>query len=234
MGVEPTGDAFNSIVKLDAGTNRPHNPMVNAGAIACAGLVNGTDPTDKFNHILETFNAYAGRDLDVDMSVFTSEKTTGHRNRSIAYLMLNFGMISDQVDETLDLYFKQCSILSNARDLAIMGATLANSGKNPLTDKQACDPQYIQDLLSVMLTCGMYDYAGEWAYRVGLPAKSGVGGGIVAVVPGVMGIGVFSPPLDEKGNSVRGIKACTQMSTELGLHTLNPNGPKKLLDLLKR
>ena len=136
--------------------------------------------------------------------------------------MLNFGMIEDRIDETLELYFQQCSVMMNCRDLAVMAATLANGGVNPMTGQCALEPRYVKDLLSIMLSCGMYDYAGEWAYRTGLPAKSGVSGGIVAVVPGVAGIGVFSPPLDEKGNSVRGIRVCEESSRRFGLHAFEP------------
>ncbi|MCB9850737.1 MAG: glutaminase A [Phycisphaerales bacterium] len=217
VGVEPTGDAFNSIIKLDA-TNRPHNPCVNAGAIATTSLIKGNGPTERLNRMLELFRKYIGRKVYVDMSVFMSERTTGHRNRAIAYLMLNFGMIESDVEQILDLYFQQCSILVTCRDLAVMGATLANGGVNPLTGERALDPQYIRDVLTVMYTCGMYDYAGEWAYTVGLPAKSGVSGGIIAVVPNSLGIAVFSPRLDQRGNSVRGIRVCESLSQNFGMH----------------
>lgn len=220
VGVEPTGDAFNAII-LDEKSGRPYNPMVNAGAIATAGLVKGTDPTDKLNRLLELFRRYTGREVHVDMSVYTSERTTGHRNRAISHLMLNFGMVSSNLDDMLDLYFKQCSVMVHCRDLAIMGATLANNGVNPVTGERALDQEYIKDVLSVMYTCGMYDYSGEWAYRVGLPAKSGVGGGIVAVVPKLLGIGVFSPRLDERGNSIRGVKVCEEMSSQFRLHSFD-------------
>jgi len=217
VGVEPTGDAFNSIIKLDA-TNRPHNPMVNAGAIATSSLVTGNDPTERLNRLLDVFERYVGRDLTVDMSVFMSERTTGHRNRAIAHLMLNFGMLSSNVEETLDLYFQQCAIMVSARDVATMGATLANCGVNPITGERAISDEYIRDVLTVMYTCGMYDYAGQWAYDIGLPAKSGVAGGIVAIVPNELGICVFSPPLDERGNSVRGINVCADLSRNAGMH----------------
>lgn len=220
VGVEPTGEAFNSIV-LDEESQRPYNPMVNAGAIATSGLVKGSGSTDKLKRVLDMFRRYCGRDVFVDMSVFTSERETGHRNRAIAYLMLNFGMVDQNIDEMLDLYFKQCSIMVNCRDLAMMAATLANNGLNPVTKERALSEEYIQDVLSVMYTCGMYDYSGEWAYRVGLPAKSGVGGGIVAVVPRLLGIGVFSPPLDPRGNSVRGVKVCEDLSKHFGLHSFD-------------
>ncbi len=220
VGVEPTGDAFNAII-LDEQSGRPYNPMVNAGAIATAGLVKGDNPTDKLNRVLDMFRRYTGREVYVDMSVYTSERTTGHRNRAIAHLMLNFGMVDNNLEDMLDLYFKQCSVMVHCRDLGIMGATLANNGVNPMTGERAMESEYIKDVLSVMYTCGMYDYSGEWAYRVGLPAKSGVGGGIVAVVPKLLGIGVFSPRLDPRGNSVRGVKVCEEMSSHFGLHSFD-------------
>lgn len=217
VGVEPTGDAFNSIIKLDA-SNRPHNPCVNAGAIATTNMVKGSDPTDRLNRMLAMFEAYVGHSVDVDMSVFMSERTTGHRNRAIAHLMLNFGMIDENVEQTLDLYFQQCSIIVTCRDLAIMAATLANRGVNPITGARAVQSEYLRDILTVMYTCGMYDYAGQWAYEVGLPAKSGVAGGILAVVPGKLGIAVYSPPLDERGNSIRAIRVCQKLSQDFGTH----------------
>jgi glutaminase len=226
VGVEPTGDAFNSLIKLDERSKRPHNPMVNAGAIATADLIQGADPTARLQRVLTGFRRYAGREIYVDMGVFLSERTTGHRNRAIAHLLLNFGMLEDRLTETLDLYFQQCSLLINSHDLAVMGATLANNGVNPLTGERAVEPRYIKDLLSVMYSCGMYDFSGEWGYQVGLPAKSGVGGGILAVVPGQLGIGVFSPPLDPRGNSVRGIAVCTELSQHFGLHVFEGGGTR--------
>ncbi len=220
VGVEPTGEAFNAII-LDEVTNRPYNPMVNAGAIATTDLIPGSTATDRLNHLLDFFRRFTGRQIYIDTSVATSERITGSRNRAIAHLMHNFGMISDRIDETLELYFQQCSILVTAHDLAVMGATLANAGINPVTREQAIDPRYVQDILSVMHSCGMYDYSGEWMYRVGIPAKSGVGGGITAVAPRRLGIGTFSPRLDPKGNSVRGIKVCEALTQELGLHPFN-------------
>jgi glutaminase len=132
--------------------------------------------------------------------------------------MLNFGMVGERIEESLELYFQQCSILVNSHDLAMIGATLANGGVNPMTGQRAIEQQCVKHLLSIMHSCGMYDYAGEWAYRVGIPAKSGVGGGILGVIPGQFGIGIFSPPLDSKGNSVRGVKVCTELSERFGLH----------------
>jgi glutaminase len=217
VGVEPTGDAFNAII-LDEATNRPYNPMVNAGAIAVAGQIKGTDATERLNRVLAMFERYAGRPLNLDVSVFTSERMTGHRNRAMAHLMRNFNMIDERIDEILDLYFKQCSLMVSCRDLAMMGATLANGGVNPLTGARALDQRYVSDVLSVMHSCGMYDYSGEWAYKVGLPAKSGVGGGIVVVVPGRVGIGVFAPRLDARGNSVCGVRACEALAARYNLH----------------
>ncbi|MFN6471731.1 MAG: glutaminase A [Nostoc sp. SerVER01] len=217
VGVEPTGDAFNAII-LDEQSKRPYNPMVNAGAIATTSLIKGSGPTERLNRMLEMFRQYIGRDVFVDMSVFTSERSTGHRNRAMAHLMLNFGMIDPNIEEALDLYFQQCAVLVNCQDLAVMAATLANRGVNPITKERAVDKPYIKDILSVMYTCGMYNFAGEWAYKIGIPAKSGICGGIIAVVPNKMGIGVFSPPLDARGNSVRGVKVCEELSQRLGLH----------------
>lgn len=218
VGVEPTGDPFNSIIRLDENSKRPDNPMVNAGAIATTNLIQGKTATDRLNRILTTFKNYSGRNLYVDSSVFTSERSTGHRNRALAHLMRHFEMVDDRLDETLDLYFQQCALLVDCRDLALMAATLANHGINPRTGDRAIETEYVRDLLSVMYTCGMYNFAGEWAYRVGLPAKSGVSGGIIAIVPGKMGIAVFSPPLDARGNSVRGVKVCEDLSASAKLH----------------
>ena len=217
VGVEPTGEAFNSIV-LDESSNRPFNPMVNTGAIATAALIKGKDYPERVSRLLKMFGRYCGRDMYIDNSVFMSERMTGHRNRAIAHLMLNFSMIEERIEEILELYFQQCSVLVNSHDLAVMGATLANGGVNPITAERAIEQSYVKNLLSIMLSCGMYDYSGEWAYRVGIPSKSGVGGGIVGVVPGQFGIGVFSPPLDKKGNSVRGIKVCQELADRFGLH----------------
>ncbi len=217
VGVEPTGEAFNSIV-LDEDTNRPFNPMVNAGAIATTDLIKGKDFPERIDRLLAMFRSYCGRDVYIDNSIFMSERLTGHRNRAIGHLMRNFDMVGDKFEESLELYFQQCSVLVNARDLAVMGATLANAGVNPYSGQRAIDQAYVKFLLSIMLSCGMYDYAGEWAYRVGIPSKSGVAGGIVGVVPGRFGIGVYSPPLDNKGNSVRGIAAFRELSERFGLH----------------
>lgn len=217
VGVEPSGEAFNSIV-LDERRNRPFNPMVNAGAIATTALLKGNGHDQRLARMLDKFSALAGRSLEIDHAVYVSERATGHRNRAIGYLELNFGMLDEPVSEHLDLYFEQCSILVSARDLAIMAATLANNGVNPITGKRALEERYVKNILSVMHSCGMYDYAGEWSYRIGFPAKSGVGGGIIAVLPGQFGLGTFSAPLDDQGNSHRGIRVCEEFSERFKLH----------------
>ena len=220
VGVEPTGEAFNSIV-LDEVANRPFNPMVNAGAIAVAELMRGANQAERIANMLGLFSSLAGRELEIDEAVYGSELATGHRNRAIAYMMLNSGMIKRDPNEVLDLYFRQCSVNVTARDLAIMAATLANDGANPLTGAAVLETQYVRDMLSVMNSCGMYDYAGEWAYEVGMPAKSGVSGCIIAVIPGQIGICVYSPPIDQQGNSLRGIRVCQEISEEFELHAFN-------------
>ena len=232
VGVEPTGEAFNAIV-LDEQSNRPFNPMVNAGAIATADLIKGKNFPERVSRLLAMFSRYCGRQVHIDNTVFMSERMTGHRNRAIGHLMLNFGMVGPQMEESLELYFQQCSVLVTCHDLAVMGATLANGGVNPLTGERAIQQSYVKYLLSAMLSCGMYDYAGEWAFRVGIPSKSGVGGGIVGVVPGQFGIGIFSPPLDAKGNSVRGVSACRDLSERFGLHCFETGfGGRRLTDMM--
>jgi glutaminase len=220
VGVEPSGDAFNSI-ELEKGTNRPFNPMINAGAITVSALLYEHYGDDALEQLLARFSAAAGRTLSVDEAVYASESRTGHRNRAIAHLLLNFGMVGEKVEPALDLYFKQCSILVNCRDLAVMGATLANLGKNPITGEEVYDIDRVKDMLSIMLTCGMYDYSGQWAYKVGVPAKSGVAGGVMAVVNRQLGIATYSPRLDARGNSYRGIEVCVDLAKESGLHAFD-------------
>ena len=220
VGVEPTGEAFNSI-RLQDGSGNPFNPMVNAGAIATTGLLGGTDASDRLDRILDTFGRYAGRPLRVDEAVYRSERDTGHRNRAIAHLLRNFSVIGDP-EGVLDLYFHQCAIEATCHDLAMIGATLANKGVNPTTGVRALDERYVASVLSVMATCGMYDFAGQWLFDVGLPAKSGVAGGILAVLPGQLGIGTYSPPLDAYGNSARGIRVCHELSSDFALHLFDP------------
>ena len=225
VGVEPTGDAFNSI-SLEPDTGRPLNPMINAGAIATAGLIPGNVLTSRQRRILQGFSAFAGRELSLDETVYRSESETGHRNRAIGHMLRNFDILTSDPDPTVELYFQQCSVSVTCRDLGVMAATLANRGVNPLTGKQAIRGEYVANMLSVMSSCGMYDWAGEWIYKVGMPAKSGVAGGIIAVLPGQLGIGVFSPPLDSHGNSIRGIGVCEALSQRLDLHLFNRRGTR--------
>ena len=220
VGVEPSGEAFNEI-SLAPQTGAPLNPMINAGAIACAGLV-AADAEDPSDLILGTYSLYAGRSLEIDEAVYRSELETGHRNRAIAHLLRNFDVIADDPDKALDLYFRQCSVSVDCCDLAMIAATLANGGVNPRSGERAVREDVVRGVLSVMATCGMYDSAGEWLISVGLPAKSGVSGGVLAVLPGRLGIGVFSPRLDSRGNSVRGIAVCKDLSHDLGLHLVRP------------
>lgn len=217
VGVEPSGDAFNSI-ELDAKTSRPYNPMINAGAIAISSLIK-KDPVEAgIQQFVDRLSGAAGRQLRIDYEVMRSEALTGNRNRAIAYLMRNFEVIDEYLHESLQQYFAQCSVLVNCRDMAMMAATVANMGRNPVTAKQVFDFRYLKYMLTVMFTCGLYDYAGGWAYEVGLPAKSGVAGGIFGVVNRQLGISVYSPRLDRQGNSVRGILVCKELATHLGLH----------------
>ena len=220
IGVEPSGEAFNEI-SVDDTTKTPKNPMINAGAIAATSLVPGTTPDERFARIRDFYSACAGRRLDIDHEVYASEKETGSRNRAIAYMLQSFGVLDGDPDDTLDVYYRQCSINVTSTDLARMAATLARGGINPMTGRKVLDTTVVQRTLSVMVTCGMYDAAGDWVSAVGMPAKSGVGGGIVAVLPGQLGIGVYSPLLDAKGNSVRGILVCRSLSERLGLHFLS-------------
>ncbi|MGR8940127.1 MAG: glutaminase A [Gammaproteobacteria bacterium] len=217
VDVEPSGEAFNSI-SLEPGTGRPRNSMINAGAIATVALIKGDTAEDKLKRMLKTYERYLGEPVTIDEEVYRSEKSTGHRNRAIAYLLRNSDIIEKDTDDILDVYFKQCSILVTCRDLAMLGATLANDGVNPITGVRALGSHYVPKVLSVMSSCGMYDYSGGWIYEVGMPAKSGVGGGIVAALPGQFGLAVFSPRLDERGNSARGIAVCKKISADFGLH----------------
>jgi glutaminase len=219
IGVEPSGDPFNSI-RLNA-ENHPFNPMVNAGAIACSGLIHEAKGDGAFEYIREALGRFAGRKLGVDEAVYASESATGDRNRAIAYLLRTNAVLRDRVDSVLSVYFRQCAILVTARDIAVMAATLANRGLNPVTGQHVMTPYAISRTLSVMTSSGMYDYAGEWIYRVGIPAKSGVGGGILAALPARLGLGSYSPRLDTHGNSVRGIRVCEALSSHYDLHMLN-------------
>jgi glutaminase len=218
--MEPSGEAFNAI-SLRPGTGKPDNPMINAGAITSTSLIEGKTSKRKFRRILETLGRYAGRPLALEKSVYESESSTGHRNTGIGYMLRNFGILEESPHASVEAYFMQCSVSVTCRDLGIMAATLANGGENPLTGVRAVARDHVESILSVMGSCGMYDAAGEWIYHVGMPAKSGVAGGILAVLPGQFGIGVFSPRLDECGNSVRGIEVCRELSRKFALHMFN-------------
>lgn len=221
VGVEPSGDPFNAI-EFNPYTCRPYNPMVNAGAIAVSGMLRDVlGDSDAFKHILDRFSQAAGRQLRLHEDVYHSEARTGHRNRAIAHLLLSAGALREPVEPALDLYFRQCSILVTAADLAMIGATVANLGVHPTTGQQVFDVDAVRDAQAVMFTCGMYDYSGGWAYEVGIPAKSGVGGGVLGVVNRQLGIGTYSPRLDRNGNSARGIASFKMMSDSLGLHAFD-------------
>jgi glutaminase len=220
VDVEPSGEPFNEI-SLDPITERPRNPMINAGAITCASLIVGNTPEHRFERLRRFYSSFAGRELELDEDMFASEDRTGNRNRAIGYMLRSFGILDEDPQTTLAVYFRQCSIEVDCRDLSLMAATLADSGVNPVTNERVLDPALTERVLSVMTTCGMYNAAGDWVTEVGLPAKSGVGGGILAVLPGQIGLAVFSPRLDEHGNSVRGVQACRQLSKDLELHFMH-------------
>jgi glutaminase len=217
VGVEPTGEAFNSIVELEEDVHLPYNPMINSGAIAITAMLHEAEPVAATPHVMAMFDAFFGRPARVDEAVVQSELATGHRNRAIAHLLRHFGVIGEDIEAVLQLYSRQCSLTVTTRELSLMAATLANGGRHPVTGQQAVPQRFVPDILSLMFTCGMYDSAGEWAYSVGLPGKSGVSGGIIAVVPGRMGLAVFSPPLDRSGHSVRGLHVMRELSVGWGL-----------------
>lgn len=222
IGVEPSGEAFNSIRFQE--DNRPFNPMINAGAIACTALICSVEKSNAFLRIQEIMSRFAGRNLDLDEKVFESENITGDRNRAIAWLLKNNQIIKSDVDQSLITYFKQCSLLVSAKDLAVMGATLACNGINPVTKERVISVRNAIKTMSIMVSAGMYDFSGEWIYKVGFPAKSGVGGGIIATLPSQFGLGTFSPLLDQQGNSVRGIEVCKMISSYYNLHILETEG----------
>ena len=219
VGMEPTGDAFNSIIKLEiVSPSRPLNPMINAGAIAVTSLINGKDSKERFQRILDFFRLISGNDkLDINNEVYESEKTTGDRNRSMAYFMRDVGIFEGDVEDILDVYFKQCSIEVDCIDIARIGLFLANRGIIPQTGERITTENVARIVKTFMITCGMYNASGEFAINVGVPAKSGVGGGIMASVPHKMGIGVYGPALDNKGNSIGGIEIFRQLSKHLNL-----------------
>ena len=216
MGVDATGQVFNSIVAVEQYKGHQMNAMVNPGAITATSMVKGDDYDTIWNSILDYYSDFAGRKLTVQEDIYKSEAATNQRNQAIAMLMYAYGHIEDDPLQATDIYTRQCSVGVNARDLAIMAATLANGGKNPVTGKELVSPKNINEVLAVMATAGLYDDSGQWLYKTGLPAKRGVGGGILAVSPGKFGIAVISPPLDPAGNSVRAQKAIADISNALG------------------
>ena len=229
VGVKPSADSFTTL-GFDERTNRPYNPMVNGGALATTDMMLGPSFDDSFERILGVLRLYAGNQgLADDDETYRAECRGADRNRATAYLMRSNGMLPGDADSTLRLYLRQCSVHVTCRDLAVMAATLANGCVCPLTGERALARERVRDVLSVMYTCGMYDFAGEWAYEVGVPAKSSVSGGILAVVPGKMGIAVFSPGLDVYGNSVRGIRVCREISDRLGLHVFATDAEDSIL-----
>ncbi|BBE21970.1 glutaminase 1 [Arthrobacter sp. MN05-02] len=217
VDVEPSGDSFNEI-SLAPGTGRPSNAMINAGALTATSLVRSRGGNTRFRRIVNTYSAFAGRQLGVDEEIFRSELEHGHRNRALAYLLRSFDIIEEDPTPVLEDYFRQCSVMVTCMDLSVMAATLANSGRNPLTGVEVMDLSAVERVLSVMTTCGMYDDAGSWISTVGMPAKSGVGGGTIAVLPGQVGLAVYSPPLDDHGSSVRGMATSQRLSRDMELH----------------
>ena len=224
MGVDATGQPFNSIVAIEQFKGKEMNPLVNAGAITTTSMIEGGSADAVWSKIMGTLSEFAGRPLRVDQEVYRSEAETNQRNQAIAQLMFAYGRIKSNPAQATDLYTRQCAVAVNARDLAIMAATLANGGKNPVTKRQVMAAEHVPAVLAVMATAGLYDDSGKWLYATGLPAKSGVGGGLIAVSPGKFGIAVVSPPLDAAGNSVRGQKAITDISAELGGNPYAANG----------
>ena len=215
IGVDATGREFNSIEAIEQHKGKEMNPLVNAGAIATTSMVKGANADEIWARIIRTYNDFAGRQLTVNQEVYKSESETNQRNQAIAQLMHAYGLIKEDPARATDLYTRQCSVNVNAKDLATMAATLANGGRNPITGKQVIDPVHVAGVLAVMATAGLYDDSGKWLFATGLPGKSGVGGGLIAVSPGKFGIAVISPPLDQAGNSVRGQRAITDISNAL-------------------
>lgn len=218
VGMEPTGDPFNSITKLETSRERkPYNPLINAGAIAVSSMIKGKDARDRFERLLDFFKKISEDEtLDVNYKIYCGESETGNRNRAMGYFLKGEGIIEGNVEDVLDIYFKQCSIEVTAKTLAKIGLFLANNGKLS-TGEIVITPKIATIVKTLMVTCGMYDSSGEFAVRAGIPSKSGVGGGILSVVPGKMGIGVYGPSLDKKGNSIAGVALLEDLSTELNL-----------------
>ena len=220
LGVNATGLPFNSLAAIEQGRSGRTNPMVNAGAIAATTLVPGTSVEERWGFLHDGLSRFAGRTLALDREIYESASTTNSRNRSIAQLLESYGRLACSADEAVELYTRQCSLFVSARDLAVMGATLAGGGINPLSGERVVDQRTCHPTLAVMLTAGLYENSGEWLYDVGLPAKSGIGGGILTVSPGKGGMGTFSPRLDAAGNSVRGQLVARHLSARLGMDLL--------------
>jgi glutaminase len=216
VGVDATGQVFNSIVAVEQYKGHEMNAFVNPGAIATTSMVQGRNADDVWKKIIGIHSDFAGRRLEVNKEVYKSESDTNQRNQAIGMLMFAYGIIKENPAQATDLYTRQCSINVNAKDLATMAATLANGGVNPVTKKKVIEATHVPGVLAVMATAGLYDDSGKWLFHTGLPAKSGVGGGIIAVSPGKFGIAAFSPPLDAAGNSVRAQKAIADVSNALG------------------
>lgn len=223
IGIEPTGEAFDAI-KLESGTGRPPNPMVNAGALLTAAVVDGAGVNERNERILRGLSAFAGRDLAVDEAVARNEHLLGDRNHALAHLMRSEGTLRVSADDAVAVYARACAVLVDAEALAVMGATLACGGINPVSGERVVTAQIARDVVSVMATCGVYDGSGRWMRRVGIPAKSSVSGAIVLSVPETLGAAIISPPLDEQGTSVRGAIASNLMSAELDLHVFGSLG----------
>ena len=217
LGANATGYAFNSVAGIERSPNGRTNPMVNAGAIATTSLVPGKDTETKWKFIHDGLSRFAGRKLPMNEEVLKSASETNFRNRSIAQFLLSVNSIYCEPMEAVDLYTRQCSLNVSAKDLAVMGATLADGGVNPITKERVVDPMVCHYALAVMATAGLYETSGDWLYEIGLPGKSGIGGGIVTVSPGKGGLGTFAPPLDGAGNSVKGILTARFLSQRLGM-----------------
>lgn len=226
IDVEPSGEAFNEI-SLETGTGRPRNPMINAGAIAAHSLVAADSADQRDARVHDFYSRFAGRELALDAELMHSEQSTGDRNLALGHLLKSFGVIDQDPVAAVNGYIRQCSLTVDVADLALMAATLANGGVQPVTGERLVDPLIVRQVLSVMTTCGMYDAAGDWLTTVGIPAKSGVSGGIIGVLPGQVGIAVFSPRLDSHGNSVRGVAMMERLSRDMNLHIMDAARPAR-------
>ena len=218
VGADPTGLPFNSVVAIELHGGKPLTPLVNAGAMATVSLVKASTPDERWHKLLDAYSRFAGRPLSLNQEVYQSEAATNFHNRAIAWLLYSYGTMYSDPMEACDVYTKQCSVGITAADLSIMGATLAADGVNPGTKSRVLKPDHVPYILAEMTMEGLYSSSGDWAYKVGLPGKSGVGGGVLAVAPGVLAIASFSPPLDAVGNSVRGLQAIEYVACKLNLN----------------